>query len=93
MPTYDVRQFVYTSLPWPDFLNDFDEVMSSGYSVSVFTTWTGDTVSQVWIKATGALVPASMRSAVPAHVPMHMIPGQSSDAVTAQLGIEGPWHE
>jgi xylitol oxidase len=24
---------------------------------------------------------------------MHMIPGQSPDSVTAQLGVEGPWHD
>ncbi len=93
VPTYNVRQFVYTSLPWQVFLNDFDEVMASGYSVSVFTTWTGDAVNQVWIKTTATSESASLRSAVAAHVPMHMIPGQSSDAVTAQLGIEGPWHD
>jgi xylitol oxidase len=30
---------------------------------------------------------------VPAHMTMHMIPGQSPESVTAQLGVEGPWQD
>jgi xylitol oxidase len=93
VPTYNVRQCVYTGLPWPVLLNDFDDVMACGYSVSAFTTWTGDTVDQVWVKTTGAMEPSSLPSAVPARMTMHMIPGQSPESVTAQLGVEGPWQD
>ncbi|MEI9920661.1 MAG: hypothetical protein WDO14_17995 [Bacteroidota bacterium] len=28
----------------------FDEIFSSGYSVSLFTDWSKDTINQVWVK-------------------------------------------
>jgi xylitol oxidase len=93
VPTFDVRQYVFTSLPWPVLREDFDDVMASAYSVSVFTDWAGDTVNQVWVKTTGTHQPPSLRSAVPAQAPMHMIPGMSPEAVTGQLGLEGAWHD
>jgi alditol oxidase len=40
-PAYQVRQRVFEGLGWDAFLDSFDEVMSAGYSVSVFTRWGG----------------------------------------------------
>ena len=40
-PAFDVRQFVYENLPWTSVLENFDAVMSSAYSVSLFTNWQG----------------------------------------------------
>lgn len=50
-PTYRMRQDVYTGLTWERFLADPAAVTGSAYSVSVFTTWTGETVGDVWRKS------------------------------------------
>src|SRR6478735_2368285 len=49
-PAYEVRQRVFEGLSWDALHEHFDEITSSGYSVSVFTRW-GETVDQVWIKS------------------------------------------
>jgi len=48
-PSYLVRQDVYAGLSWDRVLADLDGVMSAGYSVSLFTDWSGDSV-QAWVK-------------------------------------------
>ena len=64
-PTYEVRQQVFEDLPWETVLADYDAVAGDGYSVSLFTDYSGDSVPQVWRKARAdgvggaALVPAS----------------------------------
>lgn len=87
-PTFDIRQVVYLPVPWDVVLSSLDEVMSSAYSVSVFTDWTGDV--QVWLKSTGE-PPADLFGAKPADGPVHMLPGESVAAVTEQGGTPGPW--
>jgi alditol oxidase len=49
-PAFEVRQRVFEGLSWDALLEHFDEIVSSGYSVSVFTRWQ-DAVDQVWIKS------------------------------------------
>ena len=49
-PAYEVRQRVFEGLSWEALFEHFDEITSSGYSVSVFTRW-GETVDQVWLKS------------------------------------------
>src|SRR5918994_2144962 len=48
-PAFDVRQQVFEGLSWAVLLENFDEIMSSGYSVSVFTLLR-ETVDMVWVK-------------------------------------------
>ncbi|TAM71091.1 MAG: FAD-binding protein [Microbacteriaceae bacterium] len=50
-PTFKVSQRVYTELPWDRVLSDFEAITDSAYSVSLFTTWRGETVSQLWCKS------------------------------------------
>src|SRR5262249_25295372 len=49
-PAFTVRQDVFRELPVKELQIHFDDIMTSGYSVSVFTDWQGDTAEQVWIK-------------------------------------------
>ncbi len=49
-PAFDMRQDVYRGLPFAQLARYFSAIMSSGYSVSVFTDWQGETVDQVWVK-------------------------------------------
>jgi xylitol oxidase len=48
-PAYLVRQDVYAGLSWDRVLADLDGIMSAGYSVSLFTTWNGES-PQAWVK-------------------------------------------
>lgn len=45
-----MRQVVYQCLSMSQLEKNFDEIMSSGYSVSFFTRWADRQVDQVWIK-------------------------------------------
>jgi alditol oxidase len=93
VPTFDMWQVVWLDLPWDTVTTDFDALMGSGYSVSLFTDWTGTTVSQVWVKGLGGTPAPDLHPARRAGSAVHMIPGLSSSAVTDQLGVLGPWHE
>jgi len=95
-PVYEVRQRVFEGLSWDALHEHFDEITSSGYSVSVFTRW-GETVDQVWIKSRVADAPEQEREelfgAVAATVDRHPILGLDAVNCTPQLGVPGPWSD
>lgn len=95
VPSFDVRQHVYLDLPLSAVRDHFDEIMGSGYSVSLFTDYQGGTVNQVWRKQT---VEDSVREAepdffgaTPADQKMHPA-GADAEPCTAQQGEPGPWY-
>jgi xylitol oxidase len=94
-PTYDVRQDIWLDLPVADLLASFDDIMSAGTSVSLFTTWQSDVINQVWIKSRAESFTActALHGAKPAAVKMHPLAGHDAAAATEQLGVPGPWHE
>ncbi|MGH3264914.1 MAG: FAD-binding protein [Trebonia sp.] len=49
-PSYLIRQDVYTGLPWDSVLAGLEDIMSAAFSVSLFTSWLGDSVQQAWVK-------------------------------------------
>jgi xylitol oxidase len=92
-PTFDVRQDVFVDMPWSG-LGQLDEIMSSAYSVSLFTRWKG-TVELVWTKSRyveGAPAPSSLGGAVLATQPMSPT-GDDIANTTDQCGVRGPWNE
>jgi alditol oxidase len=50
IPSFEVRQFVYEDIPAAAVAGQFEEIFSSGYSVSVFTDWRGGSGNRVWQK-------------------------------------------
>jgi alditol oxidase len=50
IPSFEVRQFVYEDIPAGAVVSQFEEIFSSGYSVSVFTDWRGGSGNRVWQK-------------------------------------------
>jgi xylitol oxidase len=90
-----VRQFVYDDLPFDALVSDFDEVMDSAYSVSVFTSWRGPVAETVWRKqlADAPTAPTTWLGAHLADAPHHPISGMPTEHTTQQLGVPGPWHE
>ncbi|MEA1785811.1 FAD-binding protein [Arenibacter sp. GZD96] len=96
-PTYNVRQDVFLDLPLESVLVHFDEIMASGYSVSLFTDWMDTKISEVWIKRRmdGAVADLGHdfygAKAATAHI--HPIVSISAENCTDQMGIPGPWYD
>ncbi|WP_045732589.1 FAD-binding protein [Pseudarthrobacter chlorophenolicus] len=91
-PSFRMRQRVLENLPWDAALANFDALVSAAYSVSLFTTYTGDSVSQVWLKALDAEPPlAELFGATAATRPRHPLPDMSAENCTQQLDEAGPW--
>jgi xylitol oxidase len=91
-PSYQVRQDLYTDLPWATAREHLDELTGSAYSVSLFTDWSSGQVQQVWLKSRDTTPPADLWGAAPAGETLHMLAGADVEAVTRQGGVLGPWH-
>lgn len=96
LPTFDVRQRLFAGLPWEAAIHSYDQISSSAYSVSLFTTWDEDEVSLAWVKervSDGEGVQGEFFGAKPLTVPRHMIVSIDPKNATEQLGVPGPWSE
>ena len=95
-PAYEVRQRVFEGLSWEALFENFDEITSRGYSVSVFTRW-GEAAGQVWVKSRVTDEPEQVEGdlfgAVPATVDRHPILELDAAPCTAQLGRPGRWSD
>ena len=93
-PFYEVRQEVFEPLAWETLFEAFDELMASGYSVSVFTRW-GKEAGQVWVKSRASQRPlgAQLVGVPAARHERHPIDGLDPAGATAQLGRPGPWFD
>jgi len=93
-PAYEVRQRVFEGLSWEALFEHFDEIISCGYSVSIFTRW-GETIDQIWVKSRVTDEPEQVESdlfeAAAATVDRHPILGLDASSCTPQLGRAGPW--
>lgn len=91
-PSFQMRQRVLENLPWERALADFPALVSSAYSVSLFTDYAGDAISQVWLKALDSQrVLTELFGATPAVEARHPLPGMSGENCTVQLDEPGPW--
>jgi xylitol oxidase len=93
MPAYDLRQYVYEGLPLDALDEHFDDVFGSAYSVSLFTSWNGPKIDQVWVKTRDERPAEDWFTAHPADGPRHPVPGIDAAPCTQQLGVPGPWFE
>jgi xylitol oxidase len=95
-PAYEVRQRVFEGLTSDALSADFDAIMTSGYSVSIFTRW-GSEPDQVWVKTRVGDEPeaecAELFGARPASVERHPILGIDPVNCTSQLGVPGLWSD
>ena len=75
-PAFRMRQDAFEGLTWTTLLGELDSVMSAGYSVSLFTGWSGPTVTRWWIKtrleddAPDVMPTARFGAALAAHPPL-----------------------
>jgi xylitol oxidase len=92
-PTYNVSQYVFEDMSMGVLEGHFGEIMSAGYSVSLFTDW--DIIRQVWVKVRGGTfgpMPEFFGARAAAR-DLHPIEGMSAENSTPQMGIPGPWYE
>jgi len=98
LPSFSVRQNVYLNLPMEQLDNHFDEIMSSGYSVSLFTDWQTPDINQVWIKRIANKdepfsADPEFYGATLATRNVHPIIEMSAESCTEQMGVPGPWYD
>jgi xylitol oxidase len=91
VPEFELRQYVFEDVPWELAETELLDLLSFGYSTSLFLSWAGPTVEQAWVK-TDEVVDSffGMRAAT---APLHPIPGADPAHTTEQLGIPGPSSE
>ena len=97
-PAFIVRQHVYENLPLAEVKDHFDAIESSAYSISLFTDWQKQRVSEVWIKSRaeeGQAFDATPEffGAKLATKNLHPIAELSAENCTEQMGVPGPWYE
>lgn len=93
-PTYDIRQNIFLDLPLTQLEQHFEEIMSSAYSVSLFTHWQNDVINQVWLKSReNEEIPSDIYGASPATHNYHPIADVDPENCTQQMNIRGAWHE
>ena len=97
VPSFDLSQCVYEDLPLDTLDDHFDELMASGYSVSMFTDWRASRLTQLWIKQPPGLPsPVTQEpwfTASPALSARNPVPGAPPENCTEQLGVPGRWHD
>jgi alditol oxidase len=93
-PCFQVRQDVYDALPWASVTQNFDAITSAAYSVSLFTSWGAEGVTQAWLKSrvdADATFGPAFFGGVYARGARHPLPGVSPVSTTEQVGVPGPW--
>lgn len=98
VPSFQMRQDLYENLQLDILMQNFQAVVSAGYSVSLFTDWKQAAFNQVWLKrkiTDGAPVEEMpiFFGATRATRRLHPIGALSSENCTEQMGIPGPWYD
>jgi xylitol oxidase len=97
IPTFMVRQRVFTNMPLAQVKQHFEKIVSAGYSVSLFTDWQNENVSEVWIKSRADTekdhTEAEFYGAKAATKNLHPVIAQSAEKCTDQMGVSGVWYE
>jgi xylitol oxidase len=97
-PSYMMRQQVFLKLPLSQLKDHFTEIVSAGYSVSLFTDWQSESINEVWIKdkVNPEIKYRAMEEfygAKAATKNLHPIIELSAENCTPQMGVPGPWYE
>lgn len=95
-PTFKMKQVVYQNMPMAALEKDFEKIMASGYSVSLFTDWKNKNVSEVWIKVKSDDVKEfapEFYEAKLANKNLHPIASADPVNCTDQMGVDGTWFE
>ncbi|MDY7088656.1 MAG: FAD-binding protein [Actinomycetota bacterium] len=91
VPTFDIRQYVFDTVPRASLDGNLDAMLADGYSVSLFTNWSSRDISHAWLKRTES-IGDEWYGARLADGPRHPVPGMPAQNSTEQGGVPGPWH-
>lgn len=93
-PAFEVAQTVYEGVGWLALLGNVGEILSSGYSVSIFTRWS-DEGSHVWLKRIAPFgdLPDVYFGARRSRLKRHPIIDLDPVNATDQLSVAGAWSE
>jgi xylitol oxidase len=91
VPAFDLRQYVYDDVPRASISRHLPEMLADGYSVSLFTDWTGLDATMAWLKRAEPMS-GEWFGATPADGPRHPVPGMPAQNSTDQSGELGRWH-
>ena len=97
-PSFMMRQDVYENLPLAQLTDHFENIVSSGYSVSLFTDWQNKRINEVWVKrriekGDSSPTKPDFYGARLATKNLHPIAELSAENCTEQMGVPGPWYE
>lgn len=96
-PTFMMRQNVFIGLPVAQLKDNFEKIMSAGYSVSLFYDWQTDRINEVWIKSRVGVDAEHNQpefyGAKAATKNLHPIIALGAENCTEQMGVAGPWYE
>ncbi|OLP57779.1 dehydrogenase [Xaviernesmea oryzae] len=93
-PAYSVAQSVYEGLSWQRIFSDFDAIMDTGYSVSIFTDW-DDLGGRIWVKrrVPAGDFPDEIAGARRVQGKRHVLTGLDPANTTEQEGLPGLWSD
>ncbi|GAC1630257.1 MAG: FAD-binding protein [Candidatus Acidiferrum sp.] len=98
-PTFQIAQHVFENLSLSALKEHFDEILSAAYSVSLFTDWQKQRISEVWLKSLHDPKKPPLKQAkdffgaTRATKNLHPIAELSAENCTEQLGRPGPWYD
>jgi alditol oxidase len=95
VPAFTAAQWVYTGMPFDTVADRFSEITSAAYSVSMFTDWREQVMTQTWLKTAGqpGEPPVAWLGGRLAARQVNPVAGMPAENATPQLGQAGPWHE
>ena len=88
VPAFDLCQSIFEDLPWASAEDALGDLLATGYSTSLFLSWDGAAIEQVWVKAPEAV--GAFHGARPASTALNPIAGGDPKYCTDQLGVAGP---
>ncbi|WP_203817944.1 FAD-binding protein [Paractinoplanes ferrugineus] len=91
VPAFELRQYVYDDVPRASIESSLPKMLADGYSVSLFTDWTGLDANMAWLKRASELT-GDWYGARRADGPRHPVPGMPPANSTDQSGEPGAWH-
>jgi xylitol oxidase len=84
-------------MPLAQVKQHFEKIVTAGYSVSLFTDWQHENVSEVWIKSRVDTekdhTEAEFYGAKAATKNLHPVIAQPAEKCTDQMGVPGIWYE
>jgi xylitol oxidase len=97
VPSFQIAQTVVQNVENTTVADGLAEILSTAYSVSIFTDWGSASRNQVWMKERfdrpGAWQGHPLWGGRAADAEVHPIDGMPPENTTAQLGHPGPWHQ